>query len=36
VGLILYAFFMIYGAIVLEPAEWWRAGTQVPGGWDAR
>jgi uncharacterized integral membrane protein (TIGR00697 family) len=31
VGLILYAFFMIYGAIVLEPAEWWRAGTQVPG-----
>jgi uncharacterized integral membrane protein (TIGR00697 family) len=31
VALIAYAFFMIYGAIQLEPAAWWRAGAQVQG-----
>lgn len=31
VGLIAYAIVMIYGAIQLEPADWWRAGAQVQG-----
>lgn len=31
VGLVLYAFVMIFAAIQLSPAEWWRAGALVPG-----
>ena len=31
VALIAYAFVMIFAAIQLSPAEWWRAGSQVQG-----
>ena len=31
VALIAYAFVMIFAAIQLSPAEWWRAGAQVQG-----